>query len=60
MGLNVLESSLKHELHRQHHQGHVAMPGLPLAGLVLRHPDMTLRILKGPLDPEPLENRFPF
>jgi hypothetical protein len=23
-------------------QGHMAMPGLPLPGLVLRHPNMTL------------------
>src|SRR3569833_1262928 len=54
MGLNVLESSLEHELHCQHHQGHMAVPGLFLSGLVLRHSDMTLRILKSPLDPEPL------
>src|SRR3569833_4607941 len=54
MGLNVLESSLEHELHCLHHQGHMAVPGLPLPGLVLRHSDMTLRILIVPLDPEPL------
>jgi hypothetical protein len=32
----------------------MTVPGLPLAGPVLRHPDMTLRILKGPLNPKTL------
>jgi len=45
---------MQHELHRHHHQGHMTMPGLPLPGLILRHPDMTLGILKRSLDPESL------
>src|ERR1700737_2576047 len=54
MGVAVLESLLKHEQHGHHHQGHVAMPGGPLSGLILRHADMTLRVLKGSFDPESL------
>src|ERR1700734_2867378 len=54
MCLNMAESSLQHELHCHHDQGHVAVPGLPLACLILRHSDMTFGILEGALDPEPL------
>src|SRR5437868_14874468 len=52
--VRIVESAVQHELHRHHDQSHVRMPGLPFPGLVLRHPDMTLGILKGALDPESL------
>jgi hypothetical protein len=46
----MLESLLKHEQHGHHHQGHVTMPRGPLSGLIVRHPDMTLAVLKGSLE----------
>jgi hypothetical protein len=50
----MVEAGLQHELRGHHHQGHMAMPGGPLPGLVLRHPNMTLGVLEGSLDPETL------
>src|SRR5260370_27719373 len=54
MRLSVIDAGIQHKLRRHHHQGHVTMPGLPLTGLILRHANMALRILKGALDPEAL------
>lgn len=54
MRIDMLDSTLQHELHRHHHQGHMTMPGLPFSGLILRHPNMAFGILEGSLDPEPL------
>src|SRR5882757_8459266 len=54
MRLDMAESGLQHELHRHHDQNHMAMPGLPLTCLILCHPNMTLGILEGALDPKPL------
>jgi hypothetical protein len=50
----MLEPRLQHKLHRHHHQGHTGLPGGPLSGLVLRHPDMPLGMLEVTLDPEEL------
>ena len=37
---------LQHKQRGHHDQSYVALPGLPLPGLIMRHPDMTLGILK--------------
>lgn len=55
MRIGVFESRLQHELHRHHRQGHVTMPGGPLSGLIVRHADMALRVLKSPRCDKPLE-----
>ena len=50
----MLKPLLQHKQHGHHNQSHVDASGLPLPGLILRHPDMTLGILKSSLDPEAL------
>ena len=50
----MVDAGFQHELQGHHDQGHVPMPGGPLSGLILRHTDMTLGILKGSLDPKTL------
>ncbi|MBL8264857.1 hypothetical protein [Steroidobacter sp.] len=51
----VTDPNLQHEQPRHHHQDHVSMPGLPHAGLILRHSDVTLGVLERSLDPELLD-----
>ncbi len=47
----AFELGLEHEMQRHHGQGHVVLPGGPVAGLILVQPELLLGLLKHPLNP---------